>query len=222
MAARSRKAVEDPPEAESAAREADEQTSEADRQELEWVRQAKAGDRDAFGRLVELYQRRAVAVSYRLLGKIDDALEVTQDAFLRAYRNIETLEAPGAFGSWLLRIVCNLSLNYRRSRKRAAQMPLEELLTSEGDLAGMPEAGVEAGRVAPPPGAEMLAGELQEAVRAALEELPEKQRLALLLFSVEQMPQKQVAAVLDCSIEAVKWNVFQARKRLREKLAEFL
>jgi len=197
--------------------------SEADLQELQWVREARDGDRGAFGRLVELYQRRAVAVSYRLLGRMEDALEVTQDAFLRAFRSIDTLEAEGAFGSWLLRIVCNLSLNYRRSRKRTAQMPLEELLTSEGDLAGMDDAAPDAGgRVAPPPGAEMMAGELREAVTEALAELPEKQRLALLLFSVEQMPQKQVADILHCSIEAVKWNVFQARKRLREKLSEFL
>ena len=101
-------------------------------------------------------------------------------------------------------------------------MPLEELLTSEGDLAGIADSGPEVSRVAPPPGAEMLAGELQAAVSKALEDLPEKQRLALLLFSVEQMPQKQVAKILNCSIETVKWNVFQARKRLREKLAEFL
>ncbi len=218
MAERSQKAVAPPTSADKPVRE----LTDADRQELEWVRQAKAGDRDAFGRLVELYQRRAVAVSYRLLGKIDDALEVTQDAFLKAYKSVHTLEADGAFGAWLLRIVCNLSLNYRRSRKRAAQMPLEELLTSEGDLAGIAESGPEVSRAAMPPGARMLAGELQEAVSQALKELPEKQRLTLLLFSVEQMPQKQVAAMLDCSIEAVKWNVFQARKKLKEKLAEFL
>ena len=149
MAARSPKTAEPP---QKTASEAEEQPlTEAELQELEWVCQARDGDRDAFGRLVELYQRRAVAVSYRLLGKIDDALEITQDAFLRAYKNIATLEAPGAFGSWLLRIVCNLSLNYRRSRKRSSQMPLEELLTSEGDLAGIADSGPEVSRVAPPP-----------------------------------------------------------------------
>jgi RNA polymerase sigma-70 factor (ECF subfamily) len=189
---------------------------------LAWVQRAREGDREAFGHLVELYQRRAVAVAYRLLGRIEDAMEVTQEAFLRAFRNVETLDEPAAFGAWMLRIVSNLSLNFRRSRRRGAQMPLEELLTSEGEMAGIDEGPRETGRVAPPPGSKMAAAELEDAVREHLADLPERQRMALLLFSVEQMPQKQVAAVLNCSIEAVKWYVFQARKTLRDKLAEFL
>ncbi|MGH7215563.1 MAG: RNA polymerase sigma factor, partial [Tepidisphaeraceae bacterium] len=80
------------------------------------------GERAAFDALVGKYQRQAVAVSYRLLGNTHDALEVTQDAFLKAFKSLDTLQKPEAFGGWLMRIVSNLSLNYRRSRRTRSQL----------------------------------------------------------------------------------------------------
>src|SRR5687768_14719336 len=99
------------------------------------------GNRKAFDELIVRYQRQAVAVSYRLLGNTQDALEVTQDAFLKAFSSLATLQKPEAFGGWLMRIVSNLSLNFRRSRKtRQGQLPLDDLLgATEGgqsDAAG--------------------------------------------------------------------------------------
>src|SRR5439155_12157833 len=92
------------------------------------VTQSLAGNRKAFDELIRRYQRQAVAVSYRLLGNGHDALEVTQDAFLKAFTSLETLQKPEAFGGWLMRIVSNLSLNYRRSRKTRNAVPLAEVL----------------------------------------------------------------------------------------------
>ena len=92
------------------------------------VVRAAAGERAAFDDLIRRYQRQAVAVAYRHLGNTPDALEVTQDAFLRAYRGIATLQKPEAFGGWLLRIVSNLSLNYRRNRKHRTALPLDDLM----------------------------------------------------------------------------------------------
>src|SRR5258708_27305208 len=96
------------------------------------VAQVLAGQREAFDVLIRKYQRQAVAVSYRLLGNTHDALEVTQDAFLKAFSSLATLQKPEAFGGWLMRIVSNLSLNFRRGRKTRQQLPLDDLLgTSE-------------------------------------------------------------------------------------------
>src|SRR5215217_6238927 len=92
------------------------------------VSQVLAGRKAAFDELVRRYQRQAVAVSYRLLGNSHDALEVTQDAFIKAFSSLATLQKPEAFGGWLMRIVSNLSLNYRRSRKTRSQLPLDDLL----------------------------------------------------------------------------------------------
>src|SRR3954466_14423688 len=95
------------------------------------VEQTIAGDRKAFDVLIRRYQRQAVAVSYRLLGNSADALEVTQDAFLKAFTSLDTLQKPEAFGGWLMRIVSNLSLNYRRSRKTRTAVPLAEVLAPQ-------------------------------------------------------------------------------------------
>src|SRR5205807_1897513 len=96
------------------------------------VAQVLGGRREAFDELIRKYQRQAVAVSYRLLGNSHDALEVTQEAFLKAFGSLATLQKPDAFGGWLMRIVSNLSLNFRRRRKTRSQRPLDDLLgTSE-------------------------------------------------------------------------------------------
>ena len=101
------------------------------------VREVIAGRRQAFDELIRRHQRQAFAVSYRLLGRSEDALEVTQNSFLKAFTSIGTLQQPEAFAGWLMRIVSNLSLNYRRGRKSNQQLPLDDLLeTGGGDLAG--------------------------------------------------------------------------------------
>src|SRR5436309_4929780 len=94
----------------------------------ELVRRVLDGQNKAFDQLILRYQRQAVAVSYRLLGNTHDALEVTQDAFLKSFSSLSTLQKPEAFGGWLMRIVSNLSLNYRRGRKSRTQLPLDDLL----------------------------------------------------------------------------------------------
>lgn len=186
------------------------------------VRQVLAGQRDAFDELIRRYQRQAVAVSLRLLGNSHDALEATQDAMLKAYSSLATLEKPEAFGGWLMRIVSNLSLNYRRSRKIRQQLPLDELLGPvEPTQADGPGIGESTGRTQDPLRA-VEGIELGKRLQEALNQLPEKQRLAIVMFTIEQMPQKQVAEALNCSVEAVKWHVFQGRKRLRELLKDHL
>ncbi|HEY3245408.1 MAG TPA: sigma-70 family RNA polymerase sigma factor [Phycisphaerae bacterium] len=182
------------------------------------VEQAIAGDQAAFGELVRRYQRQAVAVSYRLVGRIEDAADVVQDAFMRAHRNLATLEQRARFGPWLMRIVSNLSLNYRRSRRHTA-VPLDDLLEAADDLHRADGAALARDDA---PESALLSNELRAQIDRAVRTLPDKQRLALILSSVEGMPQKDVAEILDCSVELVKWNVFQARKKLRDQLRDYL
>jgi len=185
------------------------------------VRQTLAGDRAAFDELVRRHQRQAVAVSYRLLGNAHDALEVSQDAFLKAYASLKTLQKPEAFGGWLMRIVSNLSLNFRRGRKSRRALPMDDLL-GPADGGQVDAVGSEWTARDVDPHRVMESGELGERLQAALQELPEKQRLAIVLFTMQQMPQKEVAEALGCSVEAVKWHVFQGRKRLKELLKDYL
>ena len=151
-------------------------------------------------------------VSYRLLGNSHDAMEVTQDAFVKAFGSLATLQKPEAFGGWLMRIVSNLSLNYRRSRK-TRRLPLDDLL-------GPSDASVHQAAASTGGGSDWMtqsgdplhlleSEELGRKLKTALQQLPEKQRLAIIMFTMEEMPQKQVAEALQCSVEAVKWHVFR-------------
>src|SRR5205085_6491979 len=143
------------------------------------VAQVLAGRREAFDVLIGRYQRQAVAVSYRLLGNSQDALEVTQDAFLKAFTSLVSLNKPEAFGGWLMRIVSNLSLNYRRSRKVRSQLPLDDLLgPSEGQQAESGGASEWAGR-SDDPQHTLESREMGAKLHEALAQLPEKQRMAI-------------------------------------------
>lgn len=187
--------------------------------DAEAVTRAVNGEVAAFDELVRKYQRRAVAVAYRLIGDGHEAWDVAQDAFVRAYRSLNSLQDRQRFGPWLMRIVSNLSLNYRRSRKSGSAMPLD--LAAEG-AEGFRRASDEGAFASPAPDEGADAEDLSEAIRRAMARLPEKQRLALTLFSVEGMSQKEVAEIMACSVELVKWNVFQARKNMKKMLAKFM
>lgn len=201
----------------SAARPAEADVDESRRLDAQAVAQTLAGKTAAFDRLIEKYQRRAVAVSYRLLGNIEDAMDVTQEAFLRAFRSLASLQEPGRFGAWLMRIVSNLSLNFRRGRRT-----IQSLTGQEGQIDVEDRAADLSPRARQAPADAMQGAETQQAVSAAIDSLPEQQRLALILFAIERLPQKEVAEILECTVEMVKWNVFQARKKLKETLAEYL
>ncbi len=192
---------------------------QADRQQdAQWVLTARAGDLGAFDKLVERHRRQAVSVAFRLLNRIEDATDVAQDAFVRAFQNLEKLDDPGKFAGWLMRIVTNLSLNFRRSRARHQMAPVDDAIKFDEALRH-------------PTGAKMVTAaaddslskkELERVVREAIDALPEKQRTALKLFAIEGLSQKEVANMMECSLELVKWNVFQARKNLRTMLSDFV
>jgi RNA polymerase sigma-70 factor (ECF subfamily) len=193
----------------------------AERQEptdAELVRSARRADLGAFEVLVGRYQRQATAVAYRLLNHRDDAMDVVQDAFLKAYDKLDSLSEPARFGPWLLRIVGNLALNFRRARS----LRKTESLEAPG------EDPQERGRINRPdpqavdPAVGASAEELQGLLARAVGALPPMQRQALVLFSIEKLPQKDVAEMLGCSVEAVKWHVFTARKKLKERFKDYL
>lgn len=192
-------------------------TSWQDRDDGDLVRCALRGQLGAFDVLVGRYQRQATAMAFRLLNNRDDAMEVCQDAFLNAYEKLASLATPGRFGPWVLRIVSNLALNRRRARALRKAAPLE---TSDNqderqtiDLTD-PRA--------PTPLEQASAKDAQAILTQAITELPTMQRQAIELFCIQNMPQQDVAKLLGCSVEAVKWHVFTARKKLKEKLKDYL
>jgi len=188
--------------------------------DAKWVSEAQAGDRAAYDRLVERYERQAVAVASRILGNVDDGLDVAQDGFVRAYQALDQLTDPRRFRPWLMRIMTNQALNFRRSRSRHRHLSL-----SDGGDGDMHDGGGLEQRLAddgPSVVEQLVAGELAVELKKAIDELPEKLRTALLLFAVEKLPQKEIADIMECSLQTVKWNVFEARKRLKKRLQKML
>lgn len=177
------------------------------------------GDRRAFDVLVTRHYRKAVAVAGRLLGNIDDALEVAQDGFAKAYQALDQLKQPGQFGSWAMRIVVNYALNYRRDRSRRHMLTLATSETGDEDGGQM---GVQVAGNEPSALENLQHRELEAALQEAIAELPEHLRAPLLLFAVEKLPQKEVAEMLNSTVPKVKWSVFEARRRLRKRLGRLL
>ncbi len=188
--------------------------------DLGLVLAAKQGDRQAFGKLAQQHQRQCAAVALRLLGNTHDAMELVQDALVKAFKNLDQLEQSDRFGPWLMRIVTNLALNFRRGRSRRQAISLEQPAADSDE--GEDLRTTIAGGALDAPDKPLTSAELGDAISRSINELPEKQRLALVMFAIEKMPQKDVAEVLNCSVEAVKWHVFMARKELKKRLANYM
>jgi RNA polymerase sigma-70 factor (ECF subfamily) len=186
--------------------------------DAELVRLARRADLGAFEVLVGRYQRQATSVAFRMLSNREDAMDVVQDAFLKAYDKLDSLSEPARFGPWLLRIVGNLALNFRRARSLRRTDSLE----APGDDPQEPGRMNRPDALAIDPAVEVSANELRGLLAKAVGQLPPMQRQALVLFSIEKLPQKEIAEMLGCSVEAVKWHVFTARKKLKERFKDYL
>jgi len=173
----------------------------------EVVREAVAacqrGDREAFDQLVVLYQREIYRLCYRYVNNHEDANDLTQEAFLRAWRGIGRFRGRSAFSTWLYRIAVNACLNFRASKKPPAQELPETLADPGMGAAQRVERSDQARRV-----------------RQAVSRLPEKQRATLILKIYHELTHQEVARVLGSTVGTVKANLFHALGNLRKLVAE--
>jgi len=173
--------------------------------EADLVARALAGDRAAFGTLVERYAATARRVARAVLGDPDDADDAAQDGMLSALLNLEQYDPRRPFGPWLLRIVANAATDRRRRRTVRRVEPLDP--------------GLVAGGARPDRTAERRA--LAQRLREALAELPERRRVAVVLFDVEGYSHAEIADVLGIPEGTVRSEVFHARRRLRALLGDW-
>ena len=173
---------------------------EAERQEIEACRR---GEREAFDRLVERHQREVYRLCYRYVGNHEDADDLSQEVFLKAWRAIGRFRGESSIRTWLYRIAVNACLNFRALRRPATQ----ELSASLAD---------------PVPGALAHAEGDEEArrVRAAVVRLPERQRATLILKVYHELTHEEVAGILGSTVGTVKANLFHALGSLRRLMAE--
>lgn len=167
------------------------------------VRAAADGDRAAFDALVKRHQRNVYRLCYRFVPSHEDASELAQDAFVRAYRWLGKFEGQAQFSTWLHRITVNVCLN-----RLALKTPRLSQLKAVESMPGREEAADEA----------MLRGQRAERVRAAIAQLPEKQRATLILRVYHDLPHEEIARVLGSSAGAAKTNLSHALGNLRKLL----
>ena len=179
----------------------------------------QAGDDDAFRELFDKYSRAIVNFAYHFVGSRPRAEELTQDVFLQVYKAAARYEPQAKFTTWLYRIATNACLNeVRRPERRYKTRPLEYETedNSERSEIGLADPQAVSGEEV------SSALELEAKIRAALGDLPENQRAALVLSRVEGMSYREVAEALECSESAVKSLVFRATATMRKELTEFL
>ena len=172
------------------------------------------GDTTAFEKLVEKHQSLVAGTVGRMLGNNSDVDDVAQQVFVRVWRSAKRYVPSAKFTTWLLKITRNLVFNELRRRKRHLTTPLQKE-PGEEEIQVKDERGQQ-------PDVTLLESELQDAIRSAIEQLPETQRMALILRRYEELSYEEIASVLDQSVPAVKSLLFRARTELRQRLKTYL
>jgi RNA polymerase sigma-70 factor (ECF subfamily) len=160
-----------------------------------------AGRRDAFGAIVQRHQRQVYLLCYRFVRNHEDASDLAQDVFVRAYRGLAGFRGTSALATWLYRIAVNVCLN-RKSLKTPRLAALGDRADDRVERAD----------------ATLMRGERAAQVRAAIARLPDRQRATLILRAYHDLPHDQIAAILGTSVGAVKSNFFHALANLKKLL----
>lgn len=173
------------------------------------VSRARSGDPDAFRQLVERHSQPLFRVAYRMTGNEHDADDVVQEAFLRAYRQINSFEERANFGTWLHRIAINCALDLLRARGRLDRHYGGDPETAEMTGAARSEAQQE--RL-------LMSAELRKQVEVAMQRLTGNERTAFVLRHFEGMPVEEIGRTLGIQVNAAKHTIFRAVRKLRESL----
>jgi RNA polymerase sigma-70 factor, ECF subfamily len=176
------------------------------------VRKSQQDDERAFGELVSRYESKVYSLALKMLRNPEDAEDVLQDTFLRAYRGIKSFKGNSTFSTWIYRITANSAL--MRLRKR--QLPTVSI-----DDADEREAPINIADWAPGPVEQMLNQETQAAMTEAIEALPPEFRQVFVLRDIEELSNAEVAEILDLSVAAVKSRLHRARLKVRNRLATY-
>jgi RNA polymerase sigma-70 factor (ECF subfamily) len=173
----------------------------------EIVRQIQSGEAAAFDELMRRYKRPIVNFVFRMLGNAQDADEIAQDVFVRAYQNLDTYRPETKFSTWLFALAHNAAIDRLRWR---ARHPTESIESA-------PEISASSGTAE-----DVSAREIGEQIAAAVAKLPDDQRTAIVLAEYHGMSYAEIAAVMRCSEKSVESRLYRAKQALRERLQPLL
>jgi RNA polymerase sigma-70 factor, ECF subfamily len=181
------------------------------------VERVQSGDREAFGLLVSKYQRKLLRLVMRLVRDPAEAEDVTQEAFIKAYRALPNFRGDSAFYTWLYRIGINTAKNWLVAHRR--HMP------TMSEITGDDSEGIEEGillRDDETPDRVLMSRQIGETVNAAMDALPEDLRTAISLREIEGLSYEEIAQVMDCPIGTVRSRIFRAREAIAVQLRPLL
>jgi len=184
----------------------------------ELISRIKEGNRTAFDILVNQYREKAFALAFSIVGNIEDAKDIAQEAFVRVYNGIAQFREEASFSTWFYRILINLSKDYLRknrhpkyslSKARIIEDEEKEIFVEIEDLKYSPKSLV-------------LNKELNQMIDLAISKLPRKQRLAFILKHLQRLKTDEIARILNCTQATVKVQLFKAVRNLRRQLEPYL
>ena len=193
---------------------------EKDDKEIEIVKRAQQGDRDAFRQLVETYQRKVYGICIGMLKDPDDSMDVSQEVFIKVYRYLEKFNFESSFYTWLYRITVNKCIDFIRKQKRKREVDYDDGILRgdnvEGDDSILPSRlGINPDKVY---GRKELRGKMLQ----ALETLSEKHRTILILREVEGLAYDEIAEVLQISKGTVMSRLYHARRYFQDAVQEYV
>jgi RNA polymerase sigma-70 factor (ECF subfamily) len=186
-------------------------------EEMALVRRARNGEMSAYDDLVRRYQERIYATIYHMTSNHEDANDLAQETFIKAYQALKSFKGGSSFYTWVYRIAVNKTINFLKQRKNRAQMSLNDLdFNAEHD----PDLVALISDKTPRRDAGMA--ELQEKLNEAMQKLSEHHRLVVTLHDVQGMSHEEIAKIMDCNIGTVRSRLFYARQQMQAYLTEYL
>jgi RNA polymerase sigma-70 factor (ECF subfamily) len=181
------------------------------------VRRARKGDLQSYDELIKRYQERIYATIYHMTSNHEDANDLAQESFIKAFQALASFKGGSSFYTWLYRIAVNKTINFLKQRKNRTHMSLNDLdFNAEHD----PDLMALISHKTPRRDAGL--SELQEKLNAALQKLSEPHRLVVVLHDVQGQSHEEIAKVMDCNIGTVRSRLFYARQQLQSELADYL
>ncbi len=184
-------------------------------EEAKIIRAVLDGNTNAFEDLVLEYQKQVYHIALKMTGSEEDAFDLSQETFLKAYRSLSTFRGEAGFGSWLYRLAANLSIDFLRKKKRQGS---GQIISLDNEEEGQRPLELPDLRYEPQSALEKK--ELREKVRAGLQRLPHEQRLILVLRDVEGFSYQEIADALKLELGTVKSRIYRARAHLARLLTE--
>ena len=186
----------------------------------ELIRESRRGGREAFQELVRRYQKRVVAVALGMVHNPEDAMEIAQDTFVKAYENIDKFKGESSVYTWLYRIVVNRAIDFRRRERRHPTVHLEDRISGDDRRESYEDTLKE--EISHDPFDAARAHEVGSRVSEAIDELTPDHKAVILLREVEGLSYDEISRVMQCSKGTVMSRLHYARKKLQQKLKDLL